>query len=151
MTAYATHADIDPYFIDYAISGTSTLTDSQIDAICVTEQAEVDGILEASTGYTVPITGTSSLAIMKKLIALRTAAAVWRRIHVTTQSDQATMADAWRKEADGMLDKILARDIILSDAPLGASATVSNAPRVTSTTEIFPRSDLEDFVSSNGP
>lgn len=150
MLAYATHADVEKYFIDFTFNATSQIKDSDVDAICVTEQAEVDGILEASTEYTVPITGTSALVIMKKLIELRAAAAAWRRMYVTTQSDQSTMADEWRKEADDLLNDIVAGSITLADAVVAASVDVSRAPRVASRTEIFTRDALDDFVDSHG-
>lgn len=150
MTAYATHADVEPYLIDYAVSASSSVTETQVDAICVTEQAEVDGILEASTEYTVPITGTNALLIMKKLISLRAAAACWERIPATTQKDQLTMSDKFRAEADKLLDDILSGTMKLADAPVETSVDVSQAPRVSARTEIFTRDALDDFVDAHG-
>lgn len=150
MTAYATHADVEKYFVAFTVSATSKVTDATIDAICVTEQAVVDGIIETATEYTVPITGTNALVIMKKLIELRAAAAVWRRLDANTQRDQSTMADEWAKEAKELLDDILAGVVKLSDAPVGTSVDVSNAPRVATRTEIFTRDSLDDFVDSHG-
>ena len=151
MVPYATHADVQVYFLDFPFAPTSKITDAQVDTICNTEQAEVDSILSAHGGYVVPVTGANSLMIMVKLVALRAAASCWRRLHVTTQSDQPTIADGWRKEADKLLSDILAGQVVLKDAQKESTASASTGPRITSQNEIFPRTSLDDFVSSYGP
>lgn len=148
--AYAATADVQKYFLDFPFSATSKLKTADVDEMCDHDAAELDGILSAQTEYTVPITGTSALKVMKRLSALRVAASAWRRLHVTTQSDQATMADKWRDEADQLLELIISGAIRLGGAGVQAGVDASNAPRVASRTEIFSRDALDDFASAHG-
>lgn len=147
--AYAVTADVQKYFLDFPITSSSRITTANVDEVCDTESVELDGIL-LGAGFTVPITGANSLKIMKKICALRVAASCWRKLHVTTQSDQPTMADEWRKEADELLEAVLSGEMLLVDAPTESSTSISSGPRFTSRDEIFERGTIDDFKDAHG-
>lgn len=147
--AYVVTADVQKYFLDYNFTTGTRVVAADVTEICDTESVELDGIL-LGAGFTVPIAGANSLKILKKICALRVAANCWRKLHVTTQSDQPTMADAWRKEADELLEAVLSGEVLLADAPTESSATLSSAPRYTSHNELFGRDALDDFKDAHG-
>ena len=78
---------------------------SQADVEEVIEEisSDLDGIAQAA-GYTVPITGTSALRVMKRYCRLCTAAQVWSSGFVAMTNP--TRFEYWDKECEGFKERL---------------------------------------------
>lgn len=120
--AYCTNADVAKEFkgVTFASSGT-TISDSTVDGFISEADAEIDGVL--SRRYTVPITGTTALKIVKSISIKLVAQRVKDILDVQTgrSEDQQDVRSDSAKVARETLQSIIENKMTLVDAPLATS------------------------------
>lgn len=121
---YCCVSDVASEFRDITFDDNSVVTKAEVNEFISRQSAIIDGIL--STKYTVPITGTISLIIMKELCALMVAGKVDRILRLRTGEKGQNSGRDFAKEAKDIMDKLLKDVLVLSDAD------AKNQSRITS-------------------
>lgn len=121
--AYSVAADLTPW--TGVLSASTKVTIAQADAIAAAHSAAIDGHL--ASGYTTPITGTNSLAIVKDICLHLTLADVLDILGLgfTVVQDKVVKTDH-RKIANDKLKAIVEGTLALSDASRSSSGDFVN-------------------------
>lgn len=120
--SYCAHADVAQEFKNMSFGTTTTPTATAITEFIAQADAFIDG--RVGMKYTVPITGTASLSIIKQISIGLVAARVKDILKVKTSAEainQATREGDPAKAALDKLDMIVKGTLILSDATLAVS------------------------------
>lgn len=115
--AYSELADIEAEFKGIEFTLDSPVTDNEVDDFI----DQSDAFIDAKIGlkYVVPITGTSSLLILKTISVWLTADRISQILEVKTQTEEnSTAGKSLREMALEMLKEIVDETLLLSDATL---------------------------------
>lgn len=113
MTDYCTVSDIEARLKGMTFSTSTVITTAQCGDFITTNSAVIDGRLNAV--YEIPITGTSSLAIVKKICIYMTLAEVKDILNDGIGKEDEEEKD-YLAIANSMLDKLEAGELELTDA-----------------------------------
>lgn len=119
--AYCTNANVASEFKDITFSSSTIVTDTEVDAFIAQVDAMIDGKL--GNKYTVPITGSGALLIVKMISIYLTAYRVQSILELKTgETDKETSARNKNKDsAEKMLEDIFSGKMKLTDATLSTS------------------------------
>lgn len=123
MAAYATTAEVQEEFkaIDFT-SSTTAVTTTEIDRFLLEAQAEIHTYL--ATRYTIPITGTEALVVMRTIsiwLVKSRIVMIMRQKQVDVKGDQDVGPVSLRKQAIDWLKMLASGKMVLSDAPVIAT------------------------------
>lgn len=119
--AYSTSSDIASEFKNITFDSNTSLTDTEVTEFIVQTDAIIDGYL--NNKYSVPITGSTALSIVKRISIGLTVRRIIPILRVRTgvenleQDTQSVMDDAQK-----LLDDIIAGKIELTDASKASSS-----------------------------
>lgn len=142
--AYCTVTDVASEFKSITFSSTTPVTDTEVTNFIAMDEAVINGRLGLK--YTVPITGTSSLLIMKKISLLLVVGKVKNLMAVKSgeaKADQGGPGDPYIKQAMDMLDMIVNEDIILKDAVAAAVLGAAKSYLSNGGGDYTPKFDVE--------
>lgn len=113
--AYCAVADIQKYYRKIVFSGTSDITNTDVDAFITNADAEIDATLQKF--YVTPITGTESLKLMKLISEKLVVGEVDRVLREgKAKIDEKENYVDFKKEGHDLLKDILKGNIKLIDA-----------------------------------
>ena len=123
--AYVTEALIEAEFKDIDFNASSAVTTSDITEFITQEEALLNA--QVGTVYSVPIASASSpisFNICRLASTLMVKARILDILYVksNTEADQENTGDAIRLVAQGMIDKILSKTLLLYDATLAVGS-----------------------------
>ncbi len=122
--AYAAVTDIEAEFRSLIASTGESVTTNKITEWIAQEEAALNG--QVGTIYTIPVTGTQGIAIMKLMTTLMVKARITDMLPVKTGTrppDQGkSEGELLRERVDKMLEKIMKRDMLLPGAPLAQTS-----------------------------
>ncbi len=75
----------------------------EVEAMITTTEAELDGVAQAA-GYTVPITGTQGVALLKRYAIFGAGVAAWHTMIVDT--DEPARVTYWREQYDAFIGRL---------------------------------------------
>lgn len=107
-------------------------TNAEAEAIMESVENEVDSALEDL--YTVPISGTLSLSVVKEMCILKTSGKIAQIQGAQGSDAYLALAREWIREADQMLKDIVSGVKDLSDATVGKTAELDTQVRGSFTT-----------------
>jgi len=116
MTDYCTVANVEARIKGITFSGSTAITSTEVGDFITTNSAVIDGRLNAV--YEVPITGTVSLAIVKKICIYLTLPEVLEVLDDglgRAKNDETSSID-YRDLANQMLNKLETGELALTDA-----------------------------------
>lgn len=126
--AYCTATEVASEFKGMTFSATTSVTDTEVAAFIAREDAFIDS--RVALKYTVPVTGASSLLIMKKVCLNLVVGKIKNIMSVKTgdpKADQGGPGDGLIEAAMGLLKMIVDEDILLKDAvAAGVSSPVKS-------------------------
>ena len=111
--SYSIYTDVQSEFKNIIFNASSSVTDTEVTEFISQEDAYIDSKLGKI--YEIPITGTESLKVVKKISIMLVAGRIWKIIE-KTGIDEESKGTVLIKKAEDMLDAILAEKIILEDA-----------------------------------
>lgn len=117
--AYSVLTDIESEFKDVTFSSTTAVTDDDIDGFIDQADAFIDSSI--SSRYEVPVTGSSSLLVLKTISILLVKARVLSILSVKTPQDKTKQdpdGPTLRQQALDMLKAIKNGSLLLTDAVL---------------------------------
>lgn len=118
--AYAVTSDVASEFKNVEFTAQTPVTATEVTAFITQADGEINGYV--GKVYTIPITGTESLAVMKMISVWLVAHRVSQILQVKTVTEETeTGAKSLREQALELLDKIVKREFVLTDAPLLSS------------------------------
>ncbi len=123
MGVYTTVAAVQSEFKGVTFAAGTAVTTDDVDEFIIQEEFSLEG--ELSTVYNVPITGSQSISIMKRMSTLMVKARIMDILPVKTgksEVDQGNPADGLRKIVSDMLEKLREKKMLLPDATLKESS-----------------------------
>ena len=118
--SYASTTDIQNEFKSLDLTSNTTLTSTKITQFLADADAEINARLACT--YQVPITGTNSLIVVKLIeiyLVKHRCMEILRQSKTGTTSGEEDAQTNYRKMGLNMIDDIIKRKIILTDATLG--------------------------------
>lgn len=120
--AYCTSTDVASEFKNITFSASTAVTSTEVDGFIAQADAEIDGVV--GLRYEVPVTGASSLLIVKQISIKLVAGRIKKILEVKTSTEevnQEAQSPNLIAEARDMLDKIVKGTLLLSDATVLSS------------------------------
>lgn len=142
--AYCQQEDVQAEFKSLALKSTASVTPDTIDRFIAESDAEIDARL--SGVYAVPITGTSSLIIMRTISIWLTAGRVRDILHIKTgnEDDRKDEGPDYCAKAYAMIKDIVSQDLSLNDATLKQSGGITSYNSANGVEAIFDK-DTEQW------
>lgn len=140
--AYCTEAQVEGEFKDVDFSASTVVTSDDITRFIAEADALIDGHLAGK--YDTPITGATSLLIVRTISVLLVASRVRKILEVKggdSSKGQAPKASE-KKQAMSMLKQIKEGKILLTDATLANS--YDGVKSYTSANDVTPETDVEE-------
>ena len=123
MPSYTSLQAVQAEFKSVQFTALTTITSTDVEGFIAEEEAHLDG--EISAVYSVPVTGSQAVSIMKKLATMRVKARILDILPVKTgkgDADQGAPGDGLREQVEKTLTKIIEKKMILPGATLRESS-----------------------------